>query len=309
MIETNLTYSTEIPDLTKDQGDRLFERLRTLELHESTKNNQEAQDIRQYIIESVYKMICKRATSFWHPDQGGAALEDIIQTGMSEVIRCLDSYDHTNESGAKFSTYVASFAYNAMNKHIANRNNPLGWPHELLETCSKVIFTRDLFIYHNRREPTMHEVAKLLEVDVKLIEMMFRIDIGLSSLDANLGDDAEGSNLYDYVADDSTDNPFESTTISELSEMVYHSMEDLSERDYLNMTLRFGLRSGYATSIKSIITEYNNPGSEIRELEEQLINMTEGDSTLSDQIRSVLGCHESQPDCKPSDGLLDHLGL
>jgi len=307
MMNNKLLYDTEVPNLTKEETDVLFKRLRYLESDDKTVDSQKAQDIRKRIIESVYRLIYDKAVSFWEPKHGEAALHDLIQIGMTEANKCLNTYDYQNKSGAKFSSYVSEFVNPAINKYVAKKNNPMNWPHELLQTCSKVIFTRNLFLYTYKREPSMNEVANLLEVDVRIIEMMFRMQMNLGSLDAQLSDEPNSATLYDLIEDENAEHPFESTTNSELSELLYESMEDLTERDYLNITLRWGLRTGYATSAEAIIDEYNKPDSEIRAFEELIISKTGGDLSLN--IHTILGCHEDQGDCKPSDGLLNHLGL
>ena len=290
-----------------EQDLELFTELRSLESSKETENCARAKEIRHTIIDSCKGLLINEVYKYRSPLFNKSFMDDLIQEGLLELVERMDTYNPSHDKKARFWNYARKWVLFRIKRIIGTQKNSMQWPSELIESLKKVIIVQEYFVYVYRREPTISEVAKTLGVQPGIIEMLLNVNLNISSLDQNIQDDDSKHTIVDTIEDESQENPFQSLSHTDLSELLYHTMEDLTDRDYLNLTLHWGLRFGYAKSAELIIDEHSKPNSEIRALEELIIAKTGDDLTTT--IQSVLGCHEDQGDCKPSDGLLDHLGL
>lgn len=139
----------------------------------------------------------------------GVDYEDLFQNGCIGLIKAVDNYDESK--GFAFSTYAVPVIMGEI-KRIFRDGGAVKVSRSLKEKSLKAQAVRDKFINSNYREPTVSELAELLDCSIEETSEMLNVISPILSLNSN-GED--GEDTIDVPIDES-DELFDRISVNQL---------------------------------------------------------------------------------------------
>ncbi|MBQ6877216.1 MAG: sigma-70 family RNA polymerase sigma factor [Oscillospiraceae bacterium] len=156
----------------------------------------------------------------------GIEYEDLFQAGCMGLVKAFDAFD--NERGVRFSTYAVPVILGEM-RRLFRDGGTVKISRSLKELSVKTTRERENFILKKGREPTISELAALLEVTEESVTEALCAASPVVSL--TIGEDEGGGQ-----SDIPVDSPEEQIT-EKLS--VIKAVSDLDEKDRMLIKLRY----------------------------------------------------------------------
>ena len=156
----------------------------------------------------------------------GIEYEDLFQAGCMGLVKAFDAFD--TERGVRFSTYAVPVILGEM-KRLFRDGGTVKVSRSLKELSMKTVKERERFALKEGREPTVSELAKILEVSEEDVTEAICAAAPVISLTVS---DDEGGGQSDIPVD----SPEEQIT-ERLS--VIKAVSDLEERDRNLIRLRY----------------------------------------------------------------------
>jgi RNA polymerase primary sigma factor len=116
------------------------------------------------------------------------------------------------------------------------------------------------------REPEPAEIAAELHISVREVRDILRVAQMPVSLEKPVGDEDE-SELGDFVADDRSEEPFDTATEHLQREDIQRALDALPERERQVIELRYGLRGHEPLTLEEVGRAFGVTRERIRQIE------------------------------------------
>ena len=269
-VRMYLSEIGRVPLLTGDEEKKLARRIK--------KGDMVA---KQYLAEANLRLVVSIAKKYIGR---GLGFLDLIQEGNIGLFRAVEKFDP--DRGFKFSTYATWWIRQAITRAIADQARTIRIPVHMVETINKLTHTQRRLAQELGREPTVQELGDEMEMDVKKVRHIKKISQDILSLEAPVGSE-EDSKLGDFIEDDDSISPTESTSRQLLKENIQELLQYLTPREAKIIEMRFGLQDGIGHTLEEVGRDFGVTRERIRQIEAKVLQKLK-DHPTSAKLRDSL---------------------
>lgn len=157
--------------------------------------------------------------------------DDLFQVGVIGLIKAIDNFDPTLD--VKFSTYGVPMVIGEIRRYLRD-NNSVRVSRSMRDTAYRAIQIKEQLTAKNDKEPSIEEIAKLMDVPKETVVLALEAIVEPVSLYEPVFSDG---NDTIYVMDQIGDNNDDSTWLEELA--IKEAISNLSDREKRILSLRF----------------------------------------------------------------------
>lgn len=210
--------TSKLPVLSQEQKDELLKKIK-----------QGDKAARESFIQGNLRLVLSVVQRFGNRGENS---DDLFQVGCIGLIKSIDNFN--TEIGVKFSTYAVPMIIGEIRRYLRD-NNSIRVSRSLRDTAYKSLQAKEKFVAENNREPTVEEIAKILEMPKE--EVVFALDAiadPVSLYEPVYHDGGDALYVMDQVCDEKSCDEKWLEQIS-LSEAMTH----LTKREKHILALRF----------------------------------------------------------------------
>lgn len=161
----------------------------------------------------------------------GEAMDDLFQVGVIGLIKAIDNFNL--DLDVRFSTYAVPMCIGEIRRYLRD-DNPIRVSRSMRDTAYKAMQVKENLINKNKKEPTIEEIAK--ELDMKKSDVVLALEAivdPISLYDPVYNDGGDTIYVMDQIGDNNSDSDW----IDEI--MIKDEINNLDKREQNILYLRF----------------------------------------------------------------------
>jgi RNA polymerase primary sigma factor len=257
-IETGKTSKREL-----DQSNGGCPADRKVELQNLVEDGTSA---REHLIKANTRLVVSVAKRYMGR---GVPFLDLIQEGNLGLMKAVEKYDY--HRGFRFSTYATWWIRQTITRSIADQGRTIRVPVHMVDRIRQLYKVSHELEQVLGRVPNSQELADRLVVTPDKIEWMQQVSWLPLSLESPINDDEEDSELGQFVEDQLTPTPIESTYSKLLREKIEEVLDTLPPREARILRLRFGLENGHNYTLEEVGEKFGLTRERIRQIESKAL--------------------------------------
>ena len=200
----------------------------------------------------------------------GLSLSDLINEGNLGLIKAAQRFDETR--GFKFISYAVWWIRQSILQALAEQSRIVRLPLNKVGSLNKINRAFSELEQEFEREPSVDELANLLEIPSEEVETTLGVAARHVSMDAPFVD-GEDNSLLDVLENSSTPNTDKSLVYNEsLRREIERSLNTLTERQCDVIKLYFGIGVEHPLSLEDIGEKFGLTRERVRQIKDKAIN-------------------------------------
>ena len=199
----------------------------------------------------------------------GLSLSDLINEGNLGLIKAAQRFDETK--GFKFISYAVWWIRQSILQSLAEQSRIVRLPLNKVGLTNKIGKAYSALEQEFEREPSVDEIASLLEIDIEEVENTLGVASRHLSVDAPFADSEDGS-LLDVLTNEnasSVDN--EITNNQSLKTEIERTLKVLSDKQRVVVQMYFGIGYDHAVSLEDIGEHFGLTRERVRQIKDKAI--------------------------------------
>tara|TARA_B100000809_G_scaffold60473_1_gene57042 strand:+ start:827 stop:1696 length:870 start_codon:yes stop_codon:yes gene_type:complete len=198
----------------------------------------------------------------------GLNLSDLINEGNIGLIKAAQRFDETR--GFKFISYAVWWIRQSIMQAIAEQARIVRLPLNKIGNITKINRTFAELEQIHEREPSVYEVADVLDIPSAEVKDSLKISGRHVSVDAPLSSDAESNTMLDLMSEkDSILNPDKALMAESLRDEIERSFSTLSYREAEILRLYFGINCKAPLTLEEIGEKFALTRERVRQIKEK----------------------------------------
>lgn len=199
----------------------------------------------------------------------GFSLPDLINEGNLGLIKAAQKFDETK--GFKFISYAVWWIRQSILQALAEKSRIVRLPLNKVSTISRIGKAFSELEQEFEREPTVAEIAQLLEISVQEIENTMSFSSKTVSVDTPIGEE-DSSTLLDLLENQNTDHTDHQVEhIESLSIELSRSLATLPEKHRDILVLYYGIGRESSMSLDDIARLHKLTRERVRQIRDKAI--------------------------------------
>lgn len=199
----------------------------------------------------------------------GLSLPDLINEGNVGLMKAARRFDETK--GFKFISYAVWWIRQSILQAIVEYSRMVRLPHNRMTAYNKVNETWMDFVQKNERDPTIEEIAEILDVKPSEIVGLIKGNARYVSVDAPITDDENAITMVDLMSMGDEDSPDLKLMEESIKKEVLEGLDILSPREVQVIEAYYGLNGLRTHSYEEIAQMYGLSKERVRQIKERAI--------------------------------------
>lgn len=210
--------TSKLPVLSNEEKDELLDKIK--------KGDKEA---RTKFINGNLRLVLSVIRRFFSK---GENADDLFQIGCVGLIKAIDNFEM--DLNVQFSTYAVPMIMGEIKRHLRD-NNSIRVSRSIRELAYKISAEKERFLKEKEREPTVEELAKILEVTKEeIVISLDAVQMPVSLQEPVNGNDVENINIEDQISDKKNSDAHWAETIT-----MVEVLKKLNEKEKMIIRKRY----------------------------------------------------------------------
>jgi RNA polymerase primary sigma factor len=215
----------------------------------------------------------------------GLPLSDLINEGNLGLIKAAHRFDETK--GFKFISYAVWWIRQSIMQALAEHARVVRLPLNRVSELNKIGKTFSILEQEYEREPTMDEVAGMLDISSSDVSLAMQYPGKQISLDASVSD-GEKSSLLEVIENINLSPPDQPLTDESLKKEIGKALKSLTKKEAEVLKLYYGIGNDRPMTLEEIGKKFRLTRERVRQIKEKAIIRLRHQSR-SKSLRQYLG--------------------
>ncbi len=216
----------------------------------------------------------------------GLSLSDLINEGNVGLMKAARRFDETK--GFKFISYAVWWIRQSILQAIVEYSRIVRLPLNKVGSYNKVNQAFQSFVQEFEREPTLDELAELLDMTPREVANVLKGGGRHQSVDAPLSGEDGDATLLDVMASDESTLPDEHLMEESLKKELQENLSMLTPREREVLAAYYGLNGQKPLTLEEIGEQFGLTRERVRQVKERAIRRLRKSRSRND-LRSYLG--------------------